>query len=76
MLTLRANQATTDLVFSPGLVTHDSKVFLMPTTDNGSKVIGDGDIYQSAVNADTNTITFTHANDALTDKTFNYMLIG
>jgi hypothetical protein len=71
-VTLRANEATT--VVTALNVGASSRVFLMPTTANGSAEFGNGTIRISSVGS--GTFTITHANNANADKTFFYVCLG
>lgn len=70
--TLTANQATT--VVTAINCGPDSRVFLMPTTANGSAEFGNGTIRISAVGQ--GTFTITHANNAQTDRTYHWLAMG
>lgn len=71
-VTLTANAAST--IVAALNVGKDSKVFLMPTTANGSAEFGNGTIRISSVGA--GTFTITHANNANADKTFYWVALG
>ena len=75
-VTLRANFATTALVLAPGQLGANTTVKLTPTTANASAEIGAGTLYISAKNVSTATVTITHANNAQTDRIFDYAFIG
>lgn len=49
-----------------------SKVFLFPTTANGAAALAT--TYRSAIGKQ--TFTLSHANNAQTDRTFDYVAIG
>ena len=52
----------------------NSVVLLDPATANASAEIGAGTIYVSAIGKQ--TFTVTHANNAQTDRTFRYVIVG
>lgn len=71
-LTLAASSATTTLTdrrIGPG-----SYIGLMPTTANASAEQGAGTIYVSSRGKQTATVT--HANNAQTDRTYRYVVLG
>lgn len=70
--TLTANQATTTVSDLRAGV--DSKIFYTPTTANASAEVGNGTIYISAKGKE--SFTVTHANNAQSDRTFDYMIVG
>lgn len=70
--TLAANTTTTTVTdFRSG---KDSVILYSPTTANGSAEIGAGTIYVSTRNAE--SFVVTHANNAQTDRSFMYVVIG
>jgi hypothetical protein len=71
-VTLTANQATTAVTDIK--VGGASKIFLTPTTASAATEVGSGGIYISAVGD--GTFTITHANNATTDRTFDYAIFG
>jgi hypothetical protein len=56
-------------------VGNETTILWSPTTANASAEMGNGTIYHSATVAGT-SFTLTHANNAQTDRTFNYALLG
>jgi len=64
-----ASTAVTDL-----RVGADSVILVSPTTANAATEWASGGMYISSVGKD--TFTVTHANNAQTDRTFNYAVIG
>lgn len=52
----------------------DSKIFLFPTTANGSAELAAGGCYISATAQ--GSFTITHANNAQTDRTFFWCALG
>jgi len=72
VVTLTENATTTDVAaLNCGA---DSKVFLTPTTANAAAEVGAGGMYISAVASQ--QFTITHANNAQTDRTFHYVVLG
>ena len=71
-VTLTANAATTTLTDSR--ISPFSRIFFEPTTANGAAEKGNGTMYVSAKGDGTATIT--HANNAQTDRTFDYCISG
>lgn len=71
-VTLAANAASTTVTRDN--MNENAAVFLVPRTANASAEIGAGTAYVSAItSAD---FTITHANNAQTDRTFDYVVIG
>lgn len=70
--TLTASTATT--VVTEARVTDFSTIVLTPTTANAAAELGAGTLYVSA-KAD-GSFTLTHANNAQTDRTFDYTWSG
>ncbi len=70
--TLTASTATT--VVTESRVTGFSTIVLTPTTANAAAELGAGTLYVSA-KAD-GSFTLTHANNAQTDRTFDYTWSG
>lgn len=71
-VTLTANSATTTLTdIRIGI---NSVILLQPTTANASAEIGAGAIYFGTPGD--GTVTINHANNAQTDRTFNYAVVG
>jgi hypothetical protein len=68
--TLTANAATTTL--SDPNIGANSVILLMPKTANAAGALAT--TYFTAL--DTGTCTINHTNDAQTDKTFNYVVLG
>lgn len=71
-VTLTANQATTTV--NRTTASSDAQVFLSPRTANAAAEIGNGTIYISAIS--NGSFTITHANNAQSDRTFGYIVIG
>ncbi len=67
-ITLDANQAST--TFTDPHITPSSIVTLTPTTANAALEVGNGSLYISSVTD--GAFTVTHANNAQTDRSFNY----
>lgn len=73
-LTLTANTTTTVLNFY-GL-SPQSVVVLDPKTANAAAAIGAGAVYALTADRGNDVWTFTHANNAQTDRTFQIAVIG
>lgn len=73
-LTLSASVASTTL--SDARIGRNTVVLYTPTTANGSAEIGNGTIYQTYPNATEGQAVINHANNAQTDRTFAYALVG
>jgi hypothetical protein len=71
-VTLTASTATT--VVSEARVTDFSTVILTPRTANAAAELGAGGMYVSAMAL--GSFTITHANNAQTDRTFDYSWSG
>ena len=71
-VTLTANQATT--VVSDRRAGIGSVITFMPKTANAAAELGAGSMYISTRGAE--TFTITHANNAQTDRDFEYALQG
>lgn len=72
-VTLTANATTTTVERST--VNRNAVVMLQPQTANAAAELGAGTAYWS-VSADGGAFTITHANNAQTDRTFGYLVIG
>jgi hypothetical protein len=72
--TLGASVASTTMTDSR--VGAETSVILVPTTANASAEIGAGTIYQTYPNVTDNQAVINHANNAQTDRTFAYALLG
>lgn len=75
-LTLVANSASTQVAEAPGRIGLNTIILFMPTTANAATEYASGGMYVSAIDIENRTFTITHANNAQTDRTFNYVLIG
>lgn len=71
-VTLTANAATTTL--SDPRIGRNTILVLIPTTANAAAALGT--TYQTYPNAATEAAVLNHANNAQTDKTFAYVLLG
>jgi hypothetical protein len=71
-VTLTASAATT--VLSKTTVNEDAEVFLIPRTANAAAELAAGTAYISDVSR--GSFTITHANNAQSDRTFGYIVIG
>jgi hypothetical protein len=70
--TLAAGQAST--VFTHQLLGLNSWVLPMPLTANAADETGRGELYASSQG--NGTVTFAHRNNAMTDRTFRFLVIG
>lgn len=75
-VTLTANAATTVVTESEGRIGQNTVILFSPTTANAATEFGAGTLYVSARDVINNTFTITHVNNAQTDRTFKYVLIG
>jgi hypothetical protein len=71
-VTLTANAATTTI--TDARIGANTSVKLTPTTANAATAVAT--TYQTFPNAATGAIVINHANNAQTDKTFAYVLLG
>ena len=71
-VTLAANLASTTV--SKSTFHTDAAPLLVPMTANAAAELANGTLYISAVTG--SSFTITHANNAQTDRTFRYALIG
>lgn len=71
-VTLTANAATTTL--SDPNIGGNSVVNFSPTTANAAAEVGNGTLYFDAPGS--GSVVIEHANNAQTDRTFNYIVIG
>lgn len=71
-ITLTENVATT--VVTDARVGADSVILFMPKTANAAAEVGAGTMYVSSRGKE--TFTITHANNAQTDRDFEYAIIG
>lgn len=72
--TLTANVAST--VLADPRLTVDSVVTFDPKTANAAAELAAGTLYALAANRNNTTWTFTHANAATADRTFQVSIIG
>jgi hypothetical protein len=73
-VTLLANQTTTTVTTSDAGVSVKSTIVLTPRTANAAAEIGAGTLYVSAKG--NGSFTITHANNAQTDRTYDFAWIG
>lgn len=73
-VTLTANSSSTTL--TDARIAADSAVILVPTTANASAEIGAGTIFVSDTGRVNGSVVITHANNAQTDRTFRYSIVG
>ena len=71
-VTLTANSATSTL--ADRRIGPDSAIFFMPTTANAATEFGAGTLQVSSRGKQ--TATLTHVNNAETDRTFGYVVLG
>jgi len=74
--TLGANTASTMVVTTPGLITPNSVIAYYPKTANAAANFADGAMFLSTVDPANDRFTLTHTNDANTDKTFQFAVLG
>lgn len=75
-ITLTANAATSTVTLATGRIGENTIILFMPTTAHAATEFGAGSLYVSARDVLNNTFTITHANNAQTDRVFNFVLIG
>lgn len=73
-VTLTASSATTVVTPETRIMNEDAKVFFTPRTANASAEYGGGSFYVSAITR--TSFTVSHANNAQSDRTFDYAIIG
>lgn len=73
-VTLTANSATTTLTEAPDRIGANTVILFMPTTANAAAAMTN--LYVSSRDVSASTFTLTHTNNAQTDRTFNYILVG
>lgn len=73
MVTLAANAAATTV--SDGRIRHDSPILFVPTTASAAAELAGGALYVGEAGRTNGSVVITHANSALTDRTFR-LLIG
>ena len=75
-VTLTANAGSTTVTEAPNRISSTCVILFMPTTANAAAEVGAGTMYVSATAPLTNQFTITHANNAQTDRTFRYIIVG
>lgn len=75
-VTLAANTTTTTVTEAKGRIGQNTVILFMPTTAHAATEFGAGTMYVSGRDVANNQFTVTHVNNAQTDRTFNYVLIG
>ena len=75
-VTLSASAASTIKTEVNGRIGQYTQILFFPTTANAATELAAGAMYVSARSVANNTFTITHANNAQTDRIFNYALIG
>lgn len=73
-ITLTQSSATTTL--TDYYLTTESKVFFTPLTANAAAELAAGTMYVLAANKGDGSWTITNANNAQSDRTFDYLIIG
>jgi hypothetical protein len=73
-VTLTANSATTTITLAESRIGQNTVILFMPITANAA--IAAQTMYVSSQTPLTNTFVITHANNAQSDKSFRYALIG
>jgi len=64
------------VVTTPGLITPNSVIAYYPKTANAAANFADGAMFLSTVDPANDRFTLTHTNDANTDKTFQFAVLG
>lgn len=84
-VTLSANAASTTVTETRGRIGSNAVILFMPTTANAAAEIGNGTMYVPTatilpLGADDSgnnpTFVIQHANNAQTDRTFRYIIVG
>jgi hypothetical protein len=73
-VTLTANAASTTVTEAPNRISSSCVILFMPTTSNAA--VANQTMYVSNRDPANNQFTITHANNAQSDKTFRYVIIG
>lgn len=73
-VTLTENSATTVVTPPVQISNSEAKIFFTPRTANAAAEVGNGTMYVSAITR--TNFTITHANNAQTDRTFDYDVRG
>ncbi len=73
-VTLAASVATTTVTDSR--IGVDTKLILVPTTANAAAEVGAGGLFQTYPNVTKEQAVLNHANNAQTDRTFRFVLLG
>jgi hypothetical protein len=73
-VTLTANSATTTVTLAKGRLSINSVILFMPQTSNAAA--GLTGLYVTGIDPDADTFVIHHANNAQTDRTFSYAIIG
>lgn len=78
LVTLTANAASTTVSLAEGQMGNDTVILFDPLTANAAAELAAGTMYVTAANHDVTNKRFiiTHANNAQTDRSFRYALIG
>lgn len=74
--TLTAAAATTTVTLPQGVIGLNTYPFFTAKTANAAAEIGAGTMYVGTVSVTNHNFIITHANNAQTDRTFYYVLLG
>jgi ribosomal protein S11 len=84
-VTLTASSGTSDVTLSSDELTPNALILFMPTTANAATEFAAGTMYVSEINAEASasgsglaaySFRITHVNNAQTDRTFRFVIIG
>lgn len=73
--TVTLTASTTTTTVSKATINSNAQVFFSPKTAHAAAEVGNGTMYYS-VTSGGGSFTITHANNAQTDRTFGYLVIG
>jgi len=74
--TLDDGEGSTTITLPEGRLGEDTVILFVPTTANAATEFGAGTIYVSGRDVQNSRFTVTHVNNAQTDRTFNFVLVG
>lgn len=77
-ITLTANAATTVATLAKGVLSQDSAIIFDPLTAHSATELYGATMYVLTANRDVTNkqFTITHANNAQTDRSFRYIIVG
>lgn len=75
-VTLTESVASTTVTLAEGRLGEKTVILFMPITANAAAELAGGAMYVSGRDTLNNQFTIAHANNAQTDRTFYYVLIG